>query len=260
MNQQPASTAVDSPAALTGGWLDAQATPAPGAASQQRPYLKTFGPDIGVIEFELSDKTVTIGRAAEADVRLPDPMVSRTHARVTCSEGKYTLEDVGSSGGTTVNRKPIQSHLLNHGDSARIGPYVLQYRCHQALPGAAAAAEHAKRLLHSQFSVLPSGIQLQYRTLETAPEVIFQSGDTLRIGQAGLLIPTATPPGDCACLELGLSWSGGRTKQYLGEIVGVIEEESTHWMCVKLHTVSQEKYRKTVDAGQPGKWVDVAST
>ncbi len=259
MNQQPASTAVDPPVALTGG-LDAQATPAPGAPSQQRPYLKAFGPDIGVIELELSDKTVTIGRAAEADVRLPDPKVSRAHARVTCSEGEYTLEDVGSSGGTTVNRKPIQSHLLAHGDSARIGPYILQYRTHQTLPGAAAAAEQAKRLLHCQFSVLPSGIQLQYRTLETAPDVIFRSGDTLRIGQAGLLIPMATPPGDCACLELGLSWSGGRTKQYLGEIVGVIEEESTHWMCVKLHTVSKDMYRKTVDVGHAGEWVDVVST
>ncbi len=61
-------------------------------------------------------------------------------------------------------------------------------------------------------------------------------------------------------MELGLFWSGGRTKQYLGEIVGVIEEESTHWMCVKLHTVSRSMYQETVDAGQPGQWVDVVAT
>ena len=69
-------------------------------SSSQSPYLKVFGPDIGVIEYELSDKTVTIGRAEQADIRLPDPKVSRAHARVTCSEGKYTLQDVGSKSGT----------------------------------------------------------------------------------------------------------------------------------------------------------------
>ena len=35
------------------------------------PYLKVFGTDSGVIEFELSDKTVTIGRDERADIRLP---------------------------------------------------------------------------------------------------------------------------------------------------------------------------------------------
>ena len=229
-------------------------------SSPQNPYLKVFGPDIGVIEYELSDKTVTIGRAEQADIRLPDPKVSRAHAKVTCSEGKYTLQDVGSKSGIKVNRKDIQNHVLSHGDSAQIGSYVLQYRTHPALPGAAAAAKRAKLLLHSQFSLLPSGIQLRFRTLAVGPQELFESGDTLRIGQSGLLIPVSTPPGDCTCLELQLSWFGGRSKRYLGEVVGVIEEESTHWMCVKLHTVSRDVYETTVNSGQPGEWVDVVST
>lgn len=229
-------------------------------SSLQAPYLKVFGPDIGVIEFKLSDKTITIGRADEADIHLPDPKVSRAHARVTCSEGKYTLEDAGSRSGITVNRERIQAHVLSHGDSAQIGSYVLQYRTHAALPGAAAAAKRAKLLLHSQFSVLPSGIRLRFRALEVGPQEIFESGDTLRIGQSGLLVPTATPPGDCTCLEVQLHWSGGRNKRYLGEVVGVIEEASTHWMCVKLHTVSRDVYETTVNSGEHGEWVDVVST
>ena len=223
------------------------------------PFLKVFCVDIGVIEFELSDKTVTIGRAEQADIRLPDPRVSRAHAEIRYREGKYVLEDVGSNSGITVNRKRIQSHILNHGDSAEIGSYTVQFRTHHALPGAEAAAKRAKLLLHSQFSVLPSGIRLRFRTLAVGPQEIFASGDTLRIGQSGLLIPVSTPPGDCTCLELQLSWSGKRSKRYLGEVVGVIEEESTHWMCVKLHTVSRDVYEATVKSGQPGEWVDVVS-
>ena len=226
----------------------------------ESPYLKAFGPDIGVIEHELTEKTVTIGRSDEADLRLPDQKVSRRHATVTFSEGKYTLEDGGSKSGTKVNRKAIKSHVLSHGDSIQIGSYVMQYRTHQALPGATAAAKKAKSLLHSQFSLLPSGIQLRFRTLATGPGEVFASGDTLRIGQSGLLVPVSTSPGDCACLELHLRWSGERLKRYLGEIVGVIEEESTHWMCVKLHTVSRELYESTVNSGPPGEWVEVVSS
>ena len=231
-----------------------------GEECSQRPYLKTFGPDIGVAEFELSDKPVTVGRAEEADIRFPDPRVSRAHARITCHDGQYTIEDVGSSAGTKVNRKPVQTHVLQHGDTAQIGEYVLQFRTHHELPGAAAAAQRAKLLTRSDFTLLPSGIQLRYRQLQTAPEEIFAAGDTLRIGQSGLLVPRSDSPGDCVCLEVHLLWGSGRTACYLGEVVGVIEEASTYWMCVKLHRVSKQVYESTTGSGEPGPWVDVRGT
>ena len=51
-----------------------------------------------------------------------------------------------------------------------------------------------------------------------------------------------------------------KSKRYLGEIVGVIEEQSMHWTCVKLHTVSSEAHQATVDGGQPGPWVEAVPT
>lgn len=44
----------------------------------------------------------TVGRL-NADVLLPDPSVSRSHARITVQNGTVTLEDVGSTNGTFVN-------------------------------------------------------------------------------------------------------------------------------------------------------------
>ncbi|UCE59898.1 MAG: FHA domain-containing protein [Phycisphaerales bacterium] len=225
-----------------------------------QPYLKVFGPDIGVVEYELSDTSLTIGRAEQADVRLPDPRVSRAHARLIPGDGQYVLQDLGSAGGITVNRKRIGKSTLNHGDSAQIGPYVLQFRQHHGLPGAATVTKRAKRLLQSEFTMLPSGMRPRFRVLETPPGEIFRSGDTLRIGQSGILLPAKKTPRDCVCIEVHLSWSDGKNKSYLGEVVGVIEEEATHWLCVKLHSVSRDAYQSILDAGDPGDWVDVIST
>jgi len=223
--------------------------------------VKVFGPDIGVVEFALGDKTLAIGRADTADIRLPDPRVSRAHARIAYQEGQYLLEDVGSSGGTTVNRKRVETHVLRHGDTAQIGAYVLQFRTHRELRGATAAARQARLLLHSEFSVLPSGIQLRFRRLETPPREIFTSGDTLRIGQSGLLIPTTTSMDDCVCLELQLSWGADtKTTCYLGEVMGVVEEDGVHWMCVKLHTVSRQTHESAVRAGYPGPWLEALAS
>ena len=236
---------------------------APAATALERvtqPYLKAFGPDIGVVEQVLTDQPIAIGRADASDMLLPDQRVSRAHARVTFEGGQYVLEDVGSSSGTIVNRTSVERHVLSHGDRVQIGPYVLEFRTHPAQPGAQAAAARAKRMLQADYSVLPSGIRLRYRTTGTMPDAIFRTGDTLRIGQGGLLVPADTPPGDCMCLEVELAWARGKTKSYLGEVVGVIQEEGVDWMCVKLHTVSKQTYASTVDEAEAGPWVEVRPT
>jgi hypothetical protein len=61
------------------------------------------------------------------------------------------------------------------------------------------------------------------------------------------------------CLELDVLWPNQTRAQYLGEIVGVILEESTHWMCVKFHTVSEETHDSIVQGSRPGPWISVAS-
>lgn len=48
----------------------------------------------------------TVGRL-NADILLPDPSVSRSHARITVQNGMVTLEDVGSTNGTFVNGQKL---------------------------------------------------------------------------------------------------------------------------------------------------------
>jgi hypothetical protein len=241
--------------------LQAGAGAAQGAFLADRPHLQGFGPGTGPFEVDLPPTgSVTLGRSPHADVHLPHHSVSRIHATITRHDDQYVLEDANSSFGTTVNGAKVETHTLRHGDSIQITLYVLQFRTHSALPGAAAAAAQAKWLLRSEFCQLPSTMRLRHRTLQVAPQEVFRPGDTLRIGRGGLLIPTFAPPPDGISLELRLFWPNNQNKRYLGEIVGVIKGEANDWLCVKLHSVPKETHRVVVAAAQHGEWIDVAQT
>ncbi|GMU69340.1 MAG: hypothetical protein AMXMBFR37_16720 [Steroidobacteraceae bacterium] len=73
----------------------------------------------------------TIGRAADNDWVLPDPLryVSSCHARVHFRNGKWLLEDLSTNGAfVNDNERPIGkhgTHALVNGDIVRIGEYEL---------------------------------------------------------------------------------------------------------------------------------------
>ncbi len=70
----------------------------------------------------LHQGVTTIGRGPGNDLILTDGSVSRTHARLSFAEGVWYIEDVGSSNGVWVNRRPVKDQLgLRHGDVVRIG-------------------------------------------------------------------------------------------------------------------------------------------
>ena len=48
-------------------------------------------------------KQIVIGRSSDLDMVLVEDMVSRKHAKITCSDGKILIEDLGSTNGTFVN-------------------------------------------------------------------------------------------------------------------------------------------------------------
>lgn len=64
----------------------------------------------------------TIGKIADADIRLTDSGVSRNHAELRLSElGTMTLVDVGSTNGTFVGDTRIEQRVVHHGDILRFG-------------------------------------------------------------------------------------------------------------------------------------------
>ena len=85
-------------------------------------YLKVIrGTDLSA-RFPLNRHVETlIGRGAECQVQLNDPMCSRVHARVLYSEGHWRVFDAASRNGTMVNRSKTDSAVLTDGDELRVG-------------------------------------------------------------------------------------------------------------------------------------------
>ncbi len=68
---------------------------------------------------ESNARTLVIGRDATADFQLPLSTISRHHARINEADTVYTIEDLGSTHGTTINGKRLeggQKKVLRHGD------------------------------------------------------------------------------------------------------------------------------------------------
>jgi two-component system NtrC family sensor kinase len=91
------------------------------------PSLFVFrGNDQGV-RFELEDETVGLGREASNTIQLHDTEISRRHAVIRRTETGCVLTDLGSSNGTFVNGKQIQSHDLASGDEVQLGSTQMLY-------------------------------------------------------------------------------------------------------------------------------------
>ncbi|MBM84091.1 MAG: histidine kinase [Planctomycetaceae bacterium] len=71
--------------------------------------------------FELTDKSLGIGRGIMNEIRILDTEVSRVHATIRFKDGGYVVSDRNSSNGTFVNSKAIRSHRLASGDQIQLG-------------------------------------------------------------------------------------------------------------------------------------------
>ncbi|MCA1722009.1 MAG: FHA domain-containing protein [Actinobacteria bacterium] len=72
---------------------------------------------------------IVLGRGTEADVRLTDTGVSRSHAELHLDPaGAVTIVDRHSTNGTTVNGRKVDSALLHDGDRIGLGASVLVFR------------------------------------------------------------------------------------------------------------------------------------
>ncbi|HTW19658.1 MAG TPA: DUF3662 and FHA domain-containing protein [Mycobacteriales bacterium] len=101
--------------------------PAPEGAYPDRPRVIT---SVGREEsaYFLSHPVTVIGRAAESDVRLEDPGVSRRHAELRYADGEVELVDLHSTNGVTVNGTPVERATLHDGDRIDVASTTLIFR------------------------------------------------------------------------------------------------------------------------------------
>ncbi|HEX5271782.1 MAG TPA: ATP-binding protein [Gemmataceae bacterium] len=116
----------------------------------------TQGPQAGR-EFPLEGGPWTVGRQPGLQIFLDAPEVSRQHARVSQAQGRFYVEDLGSSNGTYLNRLRLRERAeLRDQDDLQIGPFQLVFH--------GAAASEPELLIRAELQTL------------TAHRIIIQEG------------------------------------------------------------------------------------
>ena len=76
--------------------------------------------------FPLADE-LTVGRAAGCHVTLDDTYISQLHARVFRRDGRFLVEDLGSTNGTYLNRAKVSGPMpMSSGDRLQVGSVVME--------------------------------------------------------------------------------------------------------------------------------------
>src|SRR5215204_3953380 len=126
---------------------------------------------------EVDRDRFTIGRHSECDLVYVDGRLSREHARFEREGGRFSVMDLGSSNGTTLNGEDIfESRAINDGDVVNLGGGLeievelnAARVTHSLTSNVAPAPEIA---LEAQFDPAPSGIPAIVTTAGPAGEGI----------------------------------------------------------------------------------------
>jgi hypothetical protein len=97
---------------ITPGQTQAMPTVRPAATHTSPAFVLSDG----YRRMPIASAVVTIGRELDNDIILDDKHVSRKHAQLRRRYGQYILYDLDSTGGTTVNGRPIREAPLQPGD------------------------------------------------------------------------------------------------------------------------------------------------
>lgn len=102
---------------------------APPAQALPQAWLTIRSPQTPQKVFRIEKQVVNIGRQLSNDIIVEDKRVSRYHAQIKYqADGQFTIFDLGSTNGITVNGVPhLRQHLLRTGDRFTIGSYDFYY-------------------------------------------------------------------------------------------------------------------------------------
>lgn len=101
---------------------------------QPEATLRIILRDGSVVERDITQNEVTLGKGPQNDVILADASVSSAHAVIRFEDGAYKINDLGSRNGTLVNdaRLGAEPRAIQHGDLIKMGHCALTFRLKEA--------------------------------------------------------------------------------------------------------------------------------
>jgi len=92
-----------------------------GAHQKVDPYLiQLSGRETGQ-NYNLTGRSIKIGRDASCEICVDDPHVSRVHCVINSVDGALILRDLESTNGVFVNGNKVKEHKLSDGDKVLVG-------------------------------------------------------------------------------------------------------------------------------------------
>lgn len=101
------------------------------------PCLLVPDPRGNLIRHPIHGREATIGREPMNDICIPDPLVSKIHAKVIVSNHSVTVFDLGSVNKTRVNGQVVTQSAVRYGDElqfARVKCRLIRARAEEASP------------------------------------------------------------------------------------------------------------------------------
>jgi pSer/pThr/pTyr-binding forkhead associated (FHA) protein len=78
-------------------------------------------------EFDIGERSITIGRSPDADIILLDDKVSRVHCGIRLWDGEFYIKDLKSKNGTFVNGRRVEVAKLKASDVIKVGSYTFTF-------------------------------------------------------------------------------------------------------------------------------------
>lgn len=104
-------------------------SPMPGATTTGSELVVVAPADMAGNRFTLAGAELTLGRGGGCSVVLDDSFASQLHARLYLAEGRWVVEDLGSTNGTWVNADRVGGpRALAVGDHLAMGSVVMELR------------------------------------------------------------------------------------------------------------------------------------
>jgi len=105
-----------------------QLTAAPAAGPGLTAQLRAEQGPLSGQMLTISRSPFTLGRSADNDLVVPEPLASRHHARLEMRAGRWYVIDLDSANGTLLNRQRVSGEqALNAGDLIAIGETVFAF-------------------------------------------------------------------------------------------------------------------------------------
>jgi len=191
-------------------------------------------------DIDLPSGEFVIGRAANCQLSLDDPLVSRNHATLTVTPEAVVLADLGSRNGVRVNRERIEGkRSLSHGDQISIGSQDMTLLSRRELSADTLIQAPTERA--STFGLL--GILADKALVmgrgDEAEKLLFEQLDQLLVdAQRGVTVAPATlERASEYALKLALLTTNGRWVDYIFRLHAALGRTCAGHVVDELYTV-----------------------